>query len=92
MFGEVVAQSIEATLPARTPIDDPLLGHLQRSRFHTAGANPPHLFRLDEAARFEDVEMLNHGREGDGKRTGEIADRRRPTTEPLDHHSACRVR
>ena len=56
-----------------------------------AGAHPADLLRADQAACLQNLEMLQHGRQRDGERLGKLADRGRPTAQPLDHDPAGRI-
>src|SRR5437879_1360924 len=91
MFGEVVAEPVEVVLPTRSPLGDPLLGCSQHYRLDTAGAHPPYLLGSDEAARLQNLKMLDDCWKRHSKRLGELTDRRRSVTQPLHHDPSGRV-
>jgi hypothetical protein len=91
MLGEVLAQTVEAALPARPPLCDPLLGRTQRRRLDATRSNPPDLLGTDGAALLEDAEVLQHRRERDSERPRKLADRGRSAAQPLYDHPAARV-
>ena len=57
-------------------------------RFDAAGAHAADLLRCDEAAFFEDMQVLNDRGQGDVERLGQLRDRDRPVTEPLHDRPA----
>jgi hypothetical protein len=87
-FGEEVPKAIEATLPERAATGNPAFGYGEACRFHVAGADAADFFRADEAAVFENLEMLDNRGNGDGKRSGEAGDGGRSIAELLDDGAA----
>src|SRR5580658_6094296 len=77
LFGENVAQAVEAALPERAALGDPLLRQFQPPGLDATGAHPPDLFRSDDAALFEHLEVLNDRGQGDVKRLCQFAHRTR---------------
>src|SRR6185312_5657336 len=59
VLGEVVAEAVEAALPARATLGDPLLGRPQRLRLDLAGPHAAHLVRLDQPARLQHLDVLD---------------------------------
>jgi hypothetical protein len=92
LLGEVGAQAVEAARPGRPSPNDPFFGGPQRRGIDAAGAHPSDLFGSDEAARFQDLKVLDHGRERHSEWAGEFADRSRSPTQPLHHYPSGRVR
>lgn len=85
MLGEIIAKTLEATLPARLSLGDPLLGRPQRRRLDTACSHPPGLLRPNQAARLQHSKVLEHRRKRHGERPRELADRRRTAAQSFDH-------
>jgi hypothetical protein len=73
-FGEEIAEAVESFLPERTAIFDPLLGDGKAFGFDAAGADAAYFFGVDEAAFFEDLQVLDDGGEGDLERLGQTRD------------------
>jgi hypothetical protein len=89
--GEEVAEPVETAFPQGPPLVDPVLGRAQRGRLDRAGAHPPDLLRADEAAGLEHLDVLDHRRERHLERLRELAHRRRPTRQAVDHRAAAGV-
>src|SRR5688572_30795565 len=91
LFGEELAQPVQAALPQRPALVDPLLGEPEARRRDAAGAYPPDLLGADNPALLEDLEMLDHGRQRDGEGRGQLTGRDRTAAQPLDHRPSGRV-
>ena len=70
---------------------DPVFGGCQPSRVQTTGAHPPGLFRTDQPALFQHLQMLQHRRQRHRQRPGEIADRGRAAAQPLHDRAPARI-
>jgi hypothetical protein len=55
LFGEIVAEPIEAALPSRPPSGDPSLDRPQRRRLDATGPHPPDLLGADDATGFQNM-------------------------------------
>jgi hypothetical protein len=64
----------------------------RRRRAQSALARPPHLLGLDEAGQLEDPDVLLDPVEGQARRRGELAQRRRAAAEALEDAPALRIR
>jgi STAS domain len=92
VLGEILAEPVEAALPARPPFGDPTLSGPQRRRLDVTGAHPPDLFGPDESARLQNMEMLDDPGKRHGERFGELADRGGSAAQPLHHDPAGGIR
>ncbi len=63
-----MSAAIESFFPARTTLVDPALRDRKAFGFDAAGADPPDLFGVDQAAFFEDLQVLNDSGQGDVQR------------------------
>jgi hypothetical protein len=73
-FGEEIAEAVEALFPESTTIFDPLLGDGKAFGFDAASADAADFFGVDEAAFFEDLQVLDDGGESDLERPGQMRD------------------
>jgi len=80
-----VTQSIKSGFPASTPVGDPLLSGGHRCWFDAADASPPDLLGSHDSARLEHLNVLDHGRQGHGQRTRQLAHRSGSKGEPFNH-------
>src|ERR1700729_2664220 len=92
VLGQVLAEPVQALLPALASLRDPILSSAKRLRLHVAGAHASDLFRADQAACLQYVQMLDDGRQRHGKRLRELADRGRAECQTIDHRAARRIR
>ena len=79
---------IESALPERTVIADPLFKGGEAFGLDAAGADTAEFFGVDEAAFFEDLEVLRYGGEGDVKGGGEGGDGKGSVAEPVQDRPA----
>ena len=84
VLSENLAEPIEATLPERSPLGDPLLGRAQGRRRDGEGAYTPELFGVDEAAGLEHLKVLDDSGERHRQRSGELTDRGRTAAQAVD--------
>jgi hypothetical protein len=73
-FGEEVAEAVEALFPKGAAIFDPLLGDRKAFGFDAAGTDAANFFGVDEAAFFEDLQVLDDSGESDVERLGQNRD------------------
>jgi hypothetical protein len=73
-FGEEIAEAVEALFPKGAAIFDPSLGDGKAFGFDAAGADAADFFGVDEAAFFEDLQVLDDGGESDLERPGQMRD------------------
>jgi len=92
VLGEVLAETVEALLPGGAPLGDPALRGSQRTGLNGAGANPSHLFRADEPAVFEHVQVLDDRWHRHRQGASEFADGRRSAGQTFDHRPPAGVR
>src|SRR5262245_10492969 len=88
---EVITQPIETALPRRAAPGDPFFGRAQRARLDAAGAHPAGLFRLDQAAVLQDLQVLHHRRQRHVERLGQFADRGRSAAQAFHNYPPGRV-
>jgi hypothetical protein len=69
---EHCAEPVEPALPQGTTLHNPPLGDLQAGWFDTAGAYAAHFRASNQAALFEQLEVLNHGGNGDLQRFSKV--------------------
>jgi hypothetical protein len=85
---ENVTQAVESSLPEGAALGDPPFGESQAARIHAAGPDPADLLGLDDAALFQDLEVLNDCRQGQIERLGQVTDRHGSDAQPLHDGSA----
>src|SRR5581483_94053 len=90
-FGEEGSQPVEAALPGGAALGDPALHRLQGRALDVAGAHPPLLGRTHQAARLEDLQVLQYRGHGHVQRLRQLADRGRPAAEALHHDPPRRI-
>ena len=83
---------IEAYLPLAAPRIEPLRGQTQGTGIDRAGADPADLLRTDQSGRFEHAQMLHRRRQRHRQRPRELAHRRRPAHQSLDHRAPRGIR
>ena len=91
MLGEKAAEPVEAVFPAGPPFFDPPLRASQRVGLDRAGAHAADLLGADEPTRLEHLHVLYDGRERHVQRPRQLADRRRPAGQPVDHQAAAGI-
>jgi D-aminoacyl-tRNA deacylase len=91
MLCEVLAEAVEALLPAGAPLGDPALGGAHGYGLDGAGAHAPLLAGSDEAAVFEHVQVLHDGGERHGERLGQLADGGGAAAEAIDHCASAGI-
>jgi hypothetical protein len=91
VFREEVAEPIEAALPRRDPLRNPLLGELEGRRLDVARAYPTDLLGPDDAALFEDSKVLTDGGQRHVERLRQVADRPRSGAQALKDRAASRL-
>jgi hypothetical protein len=89
--GEEVAETVQATFPGGTPLDDPLLGGAEWSGGDGESAHAADFLRGDQAAAFEDLEVLDDGGEGHRQGRGELGDGCGSLTEAIDQGAPSRI-
>jgi hypothetical protein len=88
---DIGLKAVEPALPDRALLGDPALGGGERRRLDPAGAHPPLLLAAHQPARFEQLEVLQHGGKRHAQRLRQLADRRRRANEAREHAAAGRV-
>ena len=71
-FGEEMAEAVEAFFPEGAAGFDPFLSDGEAFGLDAAGADAADFFGVDEAAFFEDLQVLDDGGEGDVERFGQM--------------------
>src|SRR6516164_9323071 len=89
---EKLSEPVEPRLPRRASLADPALGRAQRERLYLARAHAPHLVRTHDPARLEHVQVLNDRRQRYRERPRELAHRRGPVEQVVDHRTPVRIR
>ena len=92
LLGEEFAETIEASLPKRASLRDPLRSQVQACRLELARPHATDLLRTNDGRVFEHAEMLHHGRQCHIERLGQGTDRARAYSEPLDNRPPRRLR
>ena len=82
-------EPVELALQHGSPLRDPLLSHLQCSRVDAAGAHSANLLGPDDSAVLQHLEVLDDRGERYRERSGELADRGRPSRQPLDNEPSA---
>ena len=85
-------EPIEAGLPNRALLDQPMFGAGHGGWVQPTGTNTPALLGLHEAASFEHPEVLHQAGQRHGKWPGELPDRRLPRAQSREDRSPGRVR
>src|ERR1017187_1012122 len=73
-LGQVVAEPVEASLPAGPALGDPVLGSAERGRLDAAGADPASLLRTHQPACLKHLDVLDNRRQRHRQRPGQLAD------------------
>jgi hypothetical protein len=81
---ENVAQPIEAAFPHPASVRDPLLHGIEAADLETTGPDAADLFGHDDAAVFQDLEVLNDPRERHRHGSGQGANAGRTAAQALD--------
>jgi len=88
LFLQDLAQSVEALFPQRPLLTSPILYCLEAVGIQLALAHASCLFRHDETAVLQNLQVLTHRREGDAQRAGKSGHRLRPHDQCLDDGAA----
>jgi hypothetical protein len=88
VFGENLAQAVESALPAGAAFGDPPFGESQAARIDAAGPHSTELLGPDDAALFEDLQVLNDCRQRHVERLRQVADRHRSGAQAFNDGSA----
>src|SRR6185436_12714314 len=86
--GEHLAEAVETTLPRRAAVADPVSRHAESHEVELTGPDASHFLGANETAALEHLEVLRHGGQRNIQRSGELAHRRRPSAQLLDHATA----
>jgi len=84
-------EPIEAGVPNRALLDQPIFGVGHGSWIQTTGPNTSTLLGLHEAASFEHPDVLHQAGQRHGKRAGEFSDRRFALAQSREDRSSGRV-
>lgn len=87
-FLEEVGEAIEAELPVRAMLLDPLFKQRKAGGLDAAGANAADFFGANEIALFEDLQMLANRRERDAERLSQPRDRDGPPAQQVENGAA----
>ncbi len=75
-------------VPFGAAAGDPAFDGFERQRLEPADARPADLFAAHQAARFEDLQVLQNRRQREGEGFGQLADRHRLAAQAFDHGAA----
>lgn len=89
--GKEVLEPVEAALPRRPTLAQPVFCASDRGVVNAAAANPADFLTANQAAGFQDLEVLNNGGQAHPEWRGQLGDRRRPVAEPDQDRTAGRV-
>ena len=78
-------QPVEALLPFRSSLTDPLLRSGERRGIDFAGPHAAAFSRAHKSRFLQQREMLHHRRKRHGERACEVAHRSRTARQPFDH-------
>ena len=91
-LGEIACESVEAVGPEPLVVSEPALRVLQRRGVEPARYRAAAFVPSDQAGDFKHVEMLEHRRQGHGKRRCQSGDREfRGLAETDQHGAPCRI-
>jgi hypothetical protein len=78
---------VEASLPNRPAVGEPLGGDGESGRVDGAGANAAKFLGANEAAFLQHLKVLNYGGKGDAERLGEAGDGGRGLAKLFDNRA-----
>src|SRR5690606_31962307 len=82
--GDELFETIGAALPEGALLREPGLRRRELRDVELAGSDAALLAGADQAAAFQQADVLQEGRQGHGERPGELAHTRRPLAQPPD--------
>src|SRR5271165_2927752 len=87
-LSQEIAQPVKPAFPHRAAVADPSVRHRKAAGFDSAGAYPPGLFGLDQAAFLQHLQVLNDGRQRDAEWLCQPRHRYGSLAEPLQNGPA----